>query len=129
MVFYRQSNGNPTALLDLCPHRFFPLSKGTLTENGLECGYHGMRFGGDGICNLIPTQDKIPKGARVKSFPLVERHNLIWIWPGDPDQADENQIPSFQTDPAHRSGLNTKIAVIFLGLYDQMSLFAQAIDT
>ena len=107
MVFYRQEGtGAPVALLDACPHRFFPLSKGHLTQEGIECGYHGMRFNPEGKCIHIPGQDRIPESACVKTFPLVEKHNIVWIWPGNPDLADASKIPAFEITDRSTCGLD-----------------------
>jgi vanillate O-demethylase monooxygenase subunit len=35
----------------------------------------------------------VPAGARLGTFPLVERYGILWIWPGDPSRADTAQIP------------------------------------
>ena len=37
VVLYRTQAGAPVALEDTCPHRFYPLSKGTLKGDALEC--------------------------------------------------------------------------------------------
>lgn len=98
MVLYRDDQGVPHALFDRCPHRFAPLSMGKLCEGGtsIQCGYHGLRFGADGKCNQNPHGDgRIPIAAAVKSYPVVERWSLLWVWMGDPAQADPALIPSF----------------------------------
>ena len=69
-----------------------PLRLGDVVEGGLQCGYHGMVFAGDGKCVHIPGQDTINERARVRSFPVVERQEIIWIWMGDPVLADESTI-------------------------------------
>ena len=48
-----------------------------------------------GTCVKIPGQDHIPSAARVKSYPVVDRHGCIWIWMGDPAAADDSQIIDF----------------------------------
>ena len=106
IVFYRDISNQPVALLDKCPHRFFPLSKGRITEKGLECGYHGLIYDTSGRCIHIPTQEVIPETACVKSYPLVEKHNLLWIWMGNPGLADESKLPQFKTSPGWQSGLD-----------------------
>lgn len=106
IVFYRDNDDEVVALLDKCPHRFYPLSKGRITEAGIECGYHGLVFNSDGECTHIPTQDIIPKTACVKSYPLIEKYNLIWIWMGDPELADKSLMPKFETGPGWRQGLD-----------------------
>ena len=46
VVLYRKQDGTPVALEDACPHRKLPLSKGTLKDDAIECGYHGLTFDG-----------------------------------------------------------------------------------
>jgi len=103
IVFYRCENGDPVALENACPHRKLPLSKGRLIGDTVECGYHGLTFGCSGTCVAAPTQrDSIPRRARVKSYPVCDRYGLLWIWMGDPDLADRNQIFRIENfdDPA-----------------------------
>ncbi|KTD06213.1 Rieske 2Fe-2S domain protein [Legionella gratiana] len=45
-------------LQDRCPHRGVPLSEGTLTEDGIQCCYHGWRFNAQGLCVAIPGLNK-----------------------------------------------------------------------
>ena len=92
IVFYRTGSGKPVALEDACPHRKLPLSKGTLQEDNLECGYHGLTFNRSGKCVAAPTQDRIPPSARVHSYPVADKWGLVWIWMGNPDLADEAKI-------------------------------------
>lgn len=93
VVLYRCESGRPVAVSGICPHRQFPLGKGTLFGDELECRYHGITFGPDGECVRIPTQDAIPASCRLNSYPLVERWEWIWIWVGDPSAADTDLIP------------------------------------
>ncbi|HEY9532085.1 MAG TPA: Rieske 2Fe-2S domain-containing protein [Burkholderiales bacterium] len=101
VVLYRTQAGAPVALEDTCPHRFYPLSKGTLKGDALECGYHGMTFDCSGKCVHIPGQEQIPPTAAVRSFPVAERWGWIWIWMGDPALADAQKIIDI---PQLRSG-------------------------
>lgn len=97
VVLWRESTGQAHAVLDRCPHRFAPLSSGQVMDNGsLQCRYHGLQFNGDGACTTNPQGDgTIPKAARVRSFPIVERHTAVWIWMGDPARADASHIPDY----------------------------------
>ena len=92
IVLYRTESGDPVALEDSCPHRRLPLSKGRLLNDNIECGYHGLQFDRSGQCVAAPTQDRIPPSAFVRSYPVVDRWGLLWIWTGDPDLADESSI-------------------------------------
>lgn len=96
LVFFRGADGAVGALLDRCPHRFAPLSRGKVQGNDLECGYHGLRFSSAGACVLNPHGDgKPPRQALVRSFPVHERYGLVWCWLGDPDLADAGRLPTF----------------------------------
>ena len=82
IVIYRSASGRVTALEDRCVHRLAPLSLGRCEGERLRCMYHGLLFDPDGSVVEIPGQDKIPPQARVRSYPIVERHSWIWIWMG-----------------------------------------------
>ncbi len=101
IVLYRTEDGSPVALEDACPHRKLPLSKGALKGDVVECGYHGLTFDRTGGCVRAPTQDgSIPKRAVVRSYPVVDRWNLLWIWMGDPEKAEPATIfdvPNFDS--------------------------------
>src|SRR5215208_305256 len=61
VVFYRTEDGTPIALEDRCPHRRLPLSMGKLiSDDVLQCHYHGLRFDRTGACVRVPGQDVIP---------------------------------------------------------------------
>ena len=92
IVLYRGPDGSPHALEDACPHRKLPLSKGNLKGATVECGYHGLTFDGTGTCVAAPTQGHpIPKRARVRAYPVLDRYGFLWIWMGDAP-ADETAL-------------------------------------
>ena len=93
IVLYRKESGEAVALADRCPHRFAPLSMGKVKGDCIECPYHGLKFDATGVCVHNPHGDgAIPKAARVKSYPVVERDTIVWIWMGDAEKADPDQI-------------------------------------
>lgn len=94
LVLYRTPAGTLVALEDRCVHRQAALSLGQKEGENVRCLYHGLRFGPDGRCNEIPGQQQIPPGARVRTFPVVERDNWAWVWMGAPDKADPALIPN-----------------------------------
>jgi phenylpropionate dioxygenase-like ring-hydroxylating dioxygenase large terminal subunit len=95
VVLFRTKDGSIAAVEDRCCHRTYPLSKGKLNEGRIQCGYHGMIFDETGTCVEIPWQKNVPKNAKVRSFPVVERAHWIWIWMGDPELADPDEITDF----------------------------------
>lgn len=95
VVFYRKQNGEAVALQDRCPHRFIPLHLGTLRGDAIECGYHGLQFDCSGKCVKNPHGDgKIPAAAKVRSYPVHEKHGMLWIWMGE-GAGDPAQIPDY----------------------------------
>ncbi len=93
IVIYRMEDSTPVALEDACPHRKLPLSKGNLIGDNVECGYHGLTFNCKGACVAAPTQKElIPHRAVVKSYPVVDRYRLLWIWMGETEKADPDLI-------------------------------------
>ncbi|CAM4195611.1 Rieske 2Fe-2S domain-containing protein [Kerstersia similis] len=93
MVFYRRTDGVVAALEDACWHRLLPLSMGRLEGDELVCGYHGLVFNSAGRCTHMPSQETLNPSACVRTFPVVERHRFVWVWPGDPAKADPALIP------------------------------------
>jgi phenylpropionate dioxygenase-like ring-hydroxylating dioxygenase large terminal subunit len=96
ICLFRKSNGEVAAIDDRCPHRFAPLSMGRVVAGDkIQCLYHGLEFDGAGACVKNPhPPGNIPSRARLRSYPVVERHKAMWIWMGDktPDPA---KIPDF----------------------------------
>ncbi len=104
IVLFRAPGGRVAALEDRCCHRAAPLSMGAVAPNGLRCGYHGMTFAADGRCVSIPGQPSIPPQARVRSYPVAERAEFVWLWMGDPARADEGEIVEFPPKDALAGG-------------------------
>lgn len=94
-VFFRKEDGRVAALLDRCPHRFAPLSRGERQGDTLVCPYHGLAFDAGGACVNNPYSDRIPAAAHIDSWVCEERDGIIWMWGGDADAADESLVPDF----------------------------------
>ena len=92
IVLYRKRDGGAVALEDACPHRKLPLSMGTLKGDLIQCGYHGLEFDCTGQCVHIPGQREISQRAKVRSYPVVERWGLLWLWMGEAATADASDI-------------------------------------
>ncbi|MFD8305332.1 Rieske 2Fe-2S domain-containing protein [Streptomyces sp. NPDC059690] len=96
LVLYRtEEDGTPVALADRCVHRRFPLHEkpSRLDGDRLVCGYHGFTYDTSGTCVYVPGQKRIPRTARVASYPVVEQDSLVWVWIGDPQLADAQTVP------------------------------------
>lgn len=94
LLLFRTSDGALTALADTCPHRLAPMSEGRLIDDCIECPYHGLRFASNGDCVFNPhAPGTIPPRMRLRAYPVVERHTLVWVWMGDPARANPDAIP------------------------------------
>ena len=92
LVLYRLASGEVAALEDACPHRKLPLSMGRIRGDHVECGYHGMTFNAQGACVRAPGMASPPSRACVRSYPVVSRYGLLWVWMGDPARADPDRL-------------------------------------
>ncbi|MGH6613313.1 Rieske 2Fe-2S domain-containing protein [Sphingomonas sp.] len=106
IVLWRNDAGILSALQDRCVHRLAPLSLGRCEGDKLRCMYHGMLYNREGVVVEIPGQDMISDRAKVRAYPIAERHSWVWIWMGDPAGADEALIPPAMglDDPHHILG-------------------------
>ena len=95
VLLYKAETGRVVALKDRCCHRGAPLHIGRREGECIRCMYHGLKFNADGQCIQIPGQDNIPAKLGVRSFPVIEKDHLIWIWMGDPAKADASQIVDY----------------------------------
>ena len=101
VVLYRREDGVAVALEDRCCHRRAPLSRGEVVGDALQCGYHGFTFDQNGNCIKVPGMPVPPRNARVKSYPVVERHQWLWIWMGEAAPED-SLIPDFHQNDHHQ---------------------------
>ncbi len=96
IVMWRSTEGDVVAFDDRCCHKRFPLSESKLLDNGtVQCAYHGLCYDTTGKCVAIPSQPDraIPPQARLRVVPVQEQDGVVWVWPGDPEQAATVQPP------------------------------------
>ena len=81
LVLFRDRTGAVGAVLDRCPHRNLALSRGHLTEKGLQCAYHGWTYNTQGACVDIPASCEGPdSGVAIRSYPTRESQGFIWVY-------------------------------------------------
>lgn len=123
MVAYRKLDRSVAVLQDACWHRGLPLALGKLNGDELECAYHGLRFAPNGRCTFVPGQNAVPPSAGVRTFPVVEKHRLIWVWPGRSELADPELVPDLHwaDDPEWScEGASMEIACDYRLLVDNL---------
>ena len=94
IALYRGKSGRVFALEDRCAHRQVPLHLGAVQGETLQCGYHGWSYDCAGACVDVPYlgRSKLPNGVR--SYPVREQDDLIFVFPGNPALAAEREVPS-----------------------------------
>lgn len=92
LIISRRESGDVDILLDRCPHRFVPLSRGCIEEDRITCGYHGIAFDRQGKCVHNP-HGPLVSALQVPLYPAVLKYSGVWVWLGDPDLADPALVP------------------------------------
>jgi renierapurpurin 18,18'-hydroxylase len=95
IAIYRDNQGRLHGLEDACPHKGVNLHKGEVVGNNLVCPYHGWEFNHSGECLKIPywpPEQKLPC-AKARSYPMQEKYNIIWVFPGDINLAAITSLP------------------------------------
>lgn len=87
VLLYRTLAGTAVALADRCAHRPIPLSLGRIDGDDVVAAYTGFRYGPDGRCLAVPTQENVPFGTQVRAYPVHEDGSFVWVWPGEPNLA------------------------------------------
>lgn len=95
LVFFKGESGNYIALDNRCCHRAAPLSTGRVEGDCIRCMYHGLLYNDAGEVIEIPGQEHISKSLKVRSYKVVSKGSMIWIWMGDPALANTDDIYDF----------------------------------
>lgn len=94
LVAWRGEDGAPHVFDAHCPHLGAHLGVGGRVEDGaLRCPFHAWRFDGAGRCVEVPYARKVPPKARVRSWPVQERANLLIVWHHAGGEAPWYELP------------------------------------
>ena len=116
LVLFREMDGTPRCISNICPHRGANLSDGVLYKDGsLGCPFHGWRFDGKGECTLVPSRcdhevQVVAPNAKIDAYAVQEKYGCIWVCLGDdPDAASPIfDMPEFDDD-SYRGTTNEEI--------------------
>ncbi len=105
LVFFRDSDGKPGCVTDLCAHRGASLGGGCVTEGHIRCPFHGIEYDARGRCVHIPSEGRSSlmdlKRFQLKSYPVRETGGVIFVWYGDAEPAGEPAVFDIMNDPAY----------------------------
>ncbi len=112
LITFRDSSGRLGAIDEFCAHRGVSLWFGRNEENGLRCPYHGWKYDVTGQCTEVPSEP-VESGycerIKLKSYPLVERGGVIWVYMGPPELQPPLPEWEFATVPASHSFMSKRL--------------------
>ena len=81
MVAWRAESGQLTVMNAYCEHLGAHLGYGgKVVGEVLQCPFHGWQWSSEGRNVCIPYQDRPNRGRRVRTYPVVERNESVYIW-------------------------------------------------
>lgn len=105
LVAYRTEAGDLHVLDGHCLHLGAHLGHhGTVNGDCIECPYHGWGWGPDGRNQYIPYEDRPNVSKRLKSWPVDERHEWIFVWHDPAGGPPRWELPDVFNYPAHMPG-------------------------
>lgn len=94
LVGFRTEGGAAHVFDAHCRHMGAHLGDGRIVGDTLQCPFHGWRYAGSGECVHVPFSKQIPRGARVNSYPVLERNGTIYFWHDTTGEAPWFDVPS-----------------------------------
>jgi phenylpropionate dioxygenase-like ring-hydroxylating dioxygenase large terminal subunit len=99
LVLFRTRSGAARVLDAYCSHLGAHLAEGgTVIGECIRCPFHHWHYDGDGACVQIPYAKKIPAQAKVRSWPVTECNEMIFVGhhaEGNPPLFDFPAMPEF----------------------------------
>src|SRR5205085_12180493 len=81
LVAYRGEDGGLRVLEAHCKHLGAHIGHGgRVVEDCVQCPFHGWRWGGDGENVSIPGETRPNRSKRLRVWPVVEQHGLVFLW-------------------------------------------------
>jgi len=109
LVVWRGSEtGTPYVQSRFCPHMGASLAHGRVVGERISCPFHRWEYAGSsGTCTKIPYMDdaRIPRRARIRSFPVVEQDGFVWAFNG---AEPTHELPRLSEGAKHGWGVRTK---------------------
>jgi 3-ketosteroid 9alpha-monooxygenase subunit A len=81
MIAWRSESGRVNVMDAYCEHLGAHLGYGGHVEGEvIQCPFHGWQWNHEGRNVCIPYQDRPNRGRRIRTYPVVERNESIYIW-------------------------------------------------
>jgi len=80
-VVFRDASGSLQAIDAYCGHMGAHLGwGGRVVGDCITCPFHGWTWNGAGENVLIPYQDRPNRAVRMRTWPVMERNGIIYLW-------------------------------------------------
>ena len=89
LIAFRDSENRIGLIDEFCAHRGASLWFGRNEKCGLRCPYHGWKFDFTGQCIEVPSEPAesgFAQKIKLKSYPLVQRGDVLWTYMGPPEK-------------------------------------------
>ncbi|MBX5488915.1 MAG: Rieske 2Fe-2S domain-containing protein [Mycolicibacterium hassiacum] len=81
LIAWRTASGKPVVMDAYCEHLGAHLGYGGHVEGEvIECPFHGWQWNTEGRNVCIPYESRPNRGRRIRSYPVVERNDAIYMW-------------------------------------------------
>lgn len=103
LVLWRDEDGEYHLQDAYCPHLGAHLGVGGRVDRGcIRCPFHGWRFDGAGACVDIPYSERLNRKAKLRTYAVVVRNDLVFAWYHPFDEPPRWEVPEFPevSDPA-----------------------------
>ena len=111
MLAFRDTSGKLGLIDEFCAHRGVSLWFGRNEENGIRCPYHGWKYDVNGNCTEVPSEPTSGYCERIKlkSYPMVERGGVIWVYMGPADKQPPLPEWEFATLPREHTYMSKRV--------------------
>ncbi len=95
LVLFRTQEGRAQLFDAYCQHLGAHLGHGgRVVGEHLQCPFHHWEYDCSGKCAKVPYADKIPPGARVRSWPVEEVNGMVLAWYHEAEGEPTWHVPS-----------------------------------
>ena len=121
MIAWRADSGQLTVMNAYCEHLGAHLGYGgTVVGEVLQCPFHGWQWSQEGRNVRIPYQERPNRGRRIRTYPVLERNESVYIW-----HDIEGRTPFFDAPDVFASFADGSSADDY---YPQQRLFRQGLE-
>ncbi|NYT25317.1 Rieske 2Fe-2S domain-containing protein [Alcaligenaceae bacterium] len=94
LVAFRDGSGQVGITGAHCLHRGAPLFFGKVEDDGIRCAYHGWKYGKDGQCLEMPSENNasLCQKMRLQAYKVREKADIVWIFMG---KGEAPELPKF----------------------------------